>query len=157
MIEIERKFLVKSQDYKKEAVSEERIVQGFLNTHLQRTIRIRIAEGFGYLTIKGKSNKSGTSRFEWEQEISLEDAEKLLTLCEEGIIEKIRFKIPVGNHIFEVDEFQGDNEGLIIAEIELESENEKFKKPDWLGMEVSGDIRYYNSQLTKRPYKTWKK
>ncbi len=157
MIEIERKFLVTSNGYRKEAIAKERIVQGFLNTHKERTVRVRISGGFGYLTIKGKSNVSGTSRFEWETEISVEDAENLLELCEEGIIEKTRFKIPLGNHILEVDEFHGDNHGLIIAEVELTDEKEIFERPDWLEKEVTGDVKYYNSQLSKQPYKIWKK
>ena len=157
MIEIERKFLVTSTAYRGEARFKDRIVQAFLNTDPQRTVRIRIAGGFGYLTIKGRSNESGVSRFEWEKEITVDEAEKLLALCEEGVIEKIRYKIPTENHIFEVDEFYGDNEGLVIAEIELQEENEIFIKPEWLGEEVTGDTKYYNSQLSKQPYKTWKR
>ena len=155
MIEIERKFLVKSDAFKKEAQSKERIVQGFLNTQPERTVRVRINGDFGYLTIKGKSNASGTTRFEWEKEISKTDAEALIILCEKGIIEKSRYKVPAGGHIFEIDEFYGDNSGLIIAEIELNDENEAFKKPDWLGEEVTGEVKYYNSQLSKQPYKNW--
>lgn len=155
MIEIERKFLLKSDTYKKEAVSQERIVQGFLNTHEERTVRVRINGDFAYLTIKGKSNESGTSRFEWEKEISLIEAEALLLLCEEGIIEKTRYIVPKGQHIFEIDEFHGANEGLVIAEIELNNEDETYEQPDWLGDEVTGDIMYYNSQLSKNPFKTW--
>lgn len=156
MIEIERKFLVRSDAYKKDAISREMISQGFLNTHPERTVRIRIEGKWGYLTIKGKSNKAGTSRFEWEKEISLEEAKDLLQLCEYGVIEKTRYKIHIGNHFYEVDEFHGKNEGLIVVEIELEDENEPFEKPDWLGKEVTGNIKYYNSQLSKKPYKTWK-
>lgn len=156
MIEIERKFLVLSEVFKQEAISEERIVQGFLNTHPERTVRIRLAGDFGYLTIKGKTIDSGTTRFEWEKEISKEDAENLLKLCETGIIEKKRYKIPVGNHIFEVDEFLGNNLGLVVAEIELNGKNESFQRPEWLGQEVTGDIKYYNSQLSKNPYSQWK-
>ncbi len=155
MIEIERKFLVKSNAYKNITHSKERIVQGFLNTHPERTVRVRINGDFGYLTVKGKSNESGTSRFEWEKEISLDDAEALLPLSEDGIIEKTRYLISRGEHIFEIDEFHGMNEGLIIAEIELNDENETFDRPGWLGEEVTGDIKYYNSQLSKKPFKTW--
>lgn len=155
MIEIERKFLLKSDAYKNEGVLQERIVQGFLNTHEERTVRVRINGDFAYLTIKGKSNESGTSRFEWEKEISLAEAEALLLLCEEGIIEKTRYVVPKGQHIFEIDEFHGANEGLVIAEIELNNEDETYEQPDWLGDEVTGDIRYYNSKLSKNPYKTW--
>lgn len=156
MIEIERKFLVRSDAFKKEVQSQERITQGFLNTHPERTVRVRINGDFGYLTVKGKSNESGTSRFEWEKEISLEDAEALIPLCEDGIIEKTRYLVPTGSHVFEIDEFNGNNEGLIIAEIELNHENELFEKPDWLGEEVTGDIKYYNSQLGRSPYNKWR-
>lgn len=155
MIEIERKFLIKSNAYKREAVSKERIVQGFLNTHEERTVRVRIAGDFGYLTIKGKSSASGTSRFEWEKELSVTEAEALLGLCEPGIIDKTRYSVPIGQHIFEIDEFHGDNDGLIIGEIELTEENELFEHPDWLGDEVTGDVKYYNSKLSKNPFKTW--
>ncbi len=157
MIEIERKFLIKSDAFKSEAVSQDRIVQGFLNTHEERTVRVRINGDFGYLTVKGKSNETGISRFEWEKEISLDDAEALISLCEEGIIEKTRYAVPKGQHIFEVDEFHGANKGLIIAEIELNNEDEVYVQPDWLGDEVTGDIKYYNSKLSKNPFKTWHK
>jgi CYTH domain-containing protein len=143
--------------FKKNAISKERIVQGFLNTHPNRTVRVRLAGDFGYLTIKGKSSPSGTSRFEWETEITVEDAEQLLQLCEDGLIEKTRYKIPFEDHIFEVDEFHGANKGLIIAEIELDNEFEIFKKPNWLGEEVTGIIKYYNSHLCKKPFISWKR
>ena len=155
MIEIERKFLVKSNAYKEESFKATRITQGFLNTDKNRTIRIRVKENKGYLTVKGKSTSNGLSRFEWEKEISKIDAESLLQLCEKGIIDKIRYHVKVDNHIFEIDEFLAENEGLIIAEIELNHENEGFEKPNWLGKEVTGDIKYYNSQLSKQPFKTW--
>jgi len=157
MIEIERKFLVKSTDFKNLAKSKEKISQGFLNTHPKRTVRIRIKGTKGFITVKGESNKSGISRFEWEKEISKSDADALLRLCEQGVLEKTRYEIYAGEHVFEVDEFHGENEGLIVAEIELQDENESFKKPDWLGKEVTGEIKYYNSQLSKRPYKIWSK
>ena len=156
MIEIERKFLVKSDTFKKNASSKFRIVQGFLSTNPERTVRVRIKGESAFLTIKGKSNTSGTSRFEWEKEIDAADAELLLDLCEEGILEKTRHEIQSGNHIYEVDEFHGENKGLIVAEIELSNENEAFEKPDWLGKEVTGDVKYYNSQLSKKPFKNWK-
>jgi len=156
MIEIERKFLVKSDAYKKEATSIKRIVQGFLNTHPNRTVRVRIKGNNGFLTIKGISNEAGTSRFEWEQEIEVSDAEALLKICEETSIEKIRYEIPQGNYMFEVDEFLGENEGLVIAEIELQDENDPFDCPKWLGEEVTGQVKYYNSLLSKHPYKSWK-
>lgn len=155
MIEIERKFLIVSEAFKQQAFKKTRIIQGFLNTHKDRTVRVRLKGDEGFLTIKGKSTKNGLSRFEWEKEISKTDAEALLQLCEKGIIDKTRYEVKVGNHIFEVDEFSVDNEGLIIAEIELNSEDEKFIKPDWLGEEITGQVQYYNSQLSKLPFNTW--
>ncbi len=155
MIEIERKFLVKGDGYIKEASSKTRIVQGFLNTHPERTVRVRIKGNQGFITVKGISNETGTSRFEWEKEIDVPSTEALLQLCEETIIEKTRFEIPVGRFTFEVDEFSGANEGLVIAEIELENENDTFERPDWLGQEVTGQIKYYNSLLSKEPFKSW--
>ena len=155
MVEIERKFLVKGDTYRKEASSKTRIVQGFLNTHPNRTVRIRVKGDLGFITVKGISNGSGTSRFEWEKEIDLNEAEALLRLCEETVIEKNRYEIPLGNHIFEVDEFLGANEGLVVAEIELQDENAVFERPEWLGEEVTGDLKYYNSILSKQPYKSW--
>ena len=130
--------------------------KSLLNTDKERTVRVRLKGDKGFITVKGKSNNSGLSRFEWEKEISKTDAESLLKLCEKGIIEKIRYEIKVEQHIFEVDEFSGDNEGLIIAEVELNSEDETFIKPDWLGEEVTGQIKYYNSQLSKLPFNMWK-
>ncbi|WP_047247035.1 CYTH domain-containing protein [Maribacter thermophilus] len=155
MIEIERKFLVTSSAYQEQATSKERIVQGFLNTHPERTVRVRIKADSGFLTVKGKSNDAGTIRFEWEKEIPISDAEQLLLICEPGVIDKVRYNVPVGQHIFEVDEFYGDNEGLVVAEVELREEEENFKKPEWLGKEVTGEVRYYNSQLGKKPFKSW--
>ena len=108
------------------------------------------------LTIKGKSSEDGLSRFEWEKPISKKDAEELLKMCEPGVIDKTRFLIKSENHIFEVDEFYGDNEGLVVAEIELKSKNETFLKPAWLGKEVTGEPKYYNSQLSKNPFTSWK-
>lgn len=154
MIEIERKFLVSHLSFLSLATKKNRIVQGYLNSNPERTVRIRIKGNKGFLTIKGKGNESGTTRMEWEKEISLQEAEQLLTLCEKGIIEKTRYEIPIGNHTFEVDLFAGDHEGLVLAEIELESENEDFTKPDWLGKEVTGDERYYNAYLSNHPYPT---
>lgn len=155
MLEIERKFLVTSTDYKKEAKEQNRIVQGFLNTDPERTVRVRICGNVAFLTVKGISNASGTTRSEWETQISVSDAENLLSLCEKGIIEKIRYKISVGKHTFEVDEFLGENKGLIVAEVELIFEDEVFEKPNWLGKEVTGEKKYYNSQLSKSPFKNW--
>lgn len=155
MFEIERKFLVLSEAYKTEAFKNTRIVQGFLNTHKERTVRVRIKGEKAFITVKGISNEEGTTRLEWEKEIPVVEAETLLPLCEANLIEKTRFEVKIDNHIFEVDEFYGENEGLVIAEIELSSENEDFKKPEWLGKEVTGDVRYYNSLLSKTPYRNW--
>ena len=156
MIEIERKFLVISDGYKENALRKTRITQGFLNTHKERTVRVRVKAEKGYLTIKGLSSKNGLTRFEWEKEISKTEAESLLELCELGIIDKMRYEVKVKNHIFEIDEFFGDNIGLVIAEVELENEHETIEKPNWLGEEVTGNIKYYNSQLSKQPFRTWK-
>lgn len=156
MIEIERKFLVNSDEFKQEATRSYLIVQGFLNTHPDRTVRVRIKDKQGWLTVKGRSDAQGVTRFEWEREISHDEALALLKLCEEGSIEKRRYEVLVGIHFFEVDVFTGDNEGLVMAEIELTAADESFEKPDWLGKEVTGDLRYYNSQLSQNPYKTWK-
>lgn len=156
MLEIERKFLVKSDQFKSLAFTKNHIAQGYLNSHPERTVRIRIKGESGFLTIKGKGNESGVSRFEWETEIPLIEAKHLIQLCEKGVIDKIRYEVQSGNHVFEVDEFFGDNEGLVIAEIELKSEDESFEKPDWLGNEVTNDERYYNAFLSHHPYKSWK-
>ena len=155
MIEIERKFLVISNTFKGEAFRSARIIQGFLNTHKERTVRVRLKGDKGFITVKGVSTNDGLSRFEWEKEITKEEAEALLELCEPGVIDKTRYEVKAGNHIFEVDEFYGDNNGLIIAEVELNTENEAFVKPNWLGEEVTGIIKYYNSQLSKKPFNTW--
>ncbi len=155
MLEIERKYLVLSEEFKTEAFQKTKIVQGFLNTHKERTVRIRIKGEEAFITVKGISNKEGTTRMEWEKQIPVKEAEMLLKICEPNLIEKTRFEIKSGKHIFEVDEFYGENEGLIIAEIELTSENETFKKPSWLGKEVTGDVRYYNSLLSNTPYRNW--
>ncbi|ESU24304.1 hypothetical protein FEDK69T_07460 [Flavobacterium enshiense DK69] len=155
MQETERKFLVVSDDFKAVAFAKNRIVQGYLNSHPERTVRIRIKGDKGFLTIKGKGNESGTTRLEWETEIPLTEAEQLLPLCEQGTIDKIRYEITAGNHVYEVDVFSGENEGLIIAEIELSSETESFEKPNWLGKEVTGDQRYYNAYLSNHPFKKW--
>lgn len=155
MQEIERKFLVTSDAYKSEAFRRTHIVQGFLSTHPERTVRIRIRGNDGFITIKGKSGESGISRFEWERQISFAEAEDLLRLCEPGRVEKTRFEVESGEHIFEVDEFMGENEGLVVAEVELKTENEIFETPAWIGKEVTGENKYYNSQLSIKPFKTW--
>ena len=155
MQEIERKFLVKNDAYKAQAASHKRITQGYLNAHPERTVRVRVKGDQGFLTIKGKSNKTGTTRFEWEKEIPLSEAQSLLELCEKPIIDKIRYNVPVANHVFEVDVFAANNEGLVIAEVELSHEKQQYTSPDWLGKEVTGEVKYYNSQLGKKPYKEW--
>ncbi|WP_294617770.1 CYTH domain-containing protein [uncultured Bacteroides sp.] len=153
--EIERKFLV-CGEYKPQAYARNRIIQGYISSARGRTVRVRIRDGRGYLTIKGASDASGTSRYEWEKEISLAEARDLMKLCEPGVIDKTRYLVRSGKHVFEVDEFYGENEGLVIAEVELASADEPFDKPAFIGQEVTGDIRYYNSQLMKHPFKEWK-
>ena len=153
--EIERKFLVKG-DYKRFVSKETKIVQGFLCTVPERTVRVRIKGDKGYLTIKGIGNESGVSRYEFEKEISVADAKDLMKICEPGVIDKTRYIVKANNGLFfEVDEFYGDNEGLTIAELELPSEDAAFEKPGWLGEEVTGDVCYFNSMLMKNPYKNW--
>jgi adenylate cyclase len=153
--EIEKKFLVKG-DYKPNVTKETRIIQGYLSSVPERTVRVRIKGNKGFLTIKGIGSESGASRFEWEKEISVEEANALLKICEPGVIDKTRFIVPERTGLeFEVDEFYGDNEGLTVAEIELPSEDHPFAKPDWLGKEVTGDVRFYNAMLMKNPYKNW--
>ena len=154
-VEIERKFLVKNKDFKNLSYKEEVFKQGYLNSDNTRNVRIRVTNDKAFLTIKGASNASGTTRFEWEKEINRQEAEQLLLLCEPTIIEKKRYYIKNDDLIFEVDEFYADNQGLILAEIELNSEHQKFKKPDWLGKEVTGNKEYYNSYLSKNPFKSW--
>jgi adenylate cyclase len=154
--EIERKFLVNNTFFIKESFDQKQIKQGFLNSDKNRVVRVRVSNEQGFLTIKGKSNDSGTSRFEFEKEITLVEANRLLELCEKGVIEKIRYLIKSGKHTFEVDVFSGKNKGLVVAEIELTEENESFAKPSWLGKEVTGNVKYYNSELSKNPYKNWK-
>lgn len=152
--EIERKFLVRGE-FKSQAFQAERIIQGYLSSQPERTVRVRIRGDRGFLTIKGKSSENGVSRYEWEKEIPLAEARELMSLTEPGRIDKTRYLVRKGEHIFEVDEFYGENEGLILAEIELKDENEVFEKPEWLGTEVTGDLRYYNAMLTGHPFTTW--
>lgn len=155
--EIERKFLIKDGRFKDEAFSAIRITQGYLCSVPERIVRIRIRGDKGFITIKGVSNASGASRFEWEKEIGLEEAEALLALAEPGSIDKTRYLVrnSDGKHIWEVDEFHGDNEGLTVAEIELGHEDEPFDRPAWLGAEVTGDTRYFNSSLKDYPFNKW--
>lgn len=155
MIEIERKYLVNSNDFKKQSNSKYLIVQGFLSSHPERTVRIRVKDDKGFLTVKGMTSEDGTTRFEWETELALDEAKALLLLCEEGIIEKYRYEISHGALLFEVDEFLGANQGLVVAEVELSSVDQFVDRPNWLGDEVTGDIRYYNSQLSINPYTNW--
>ncbi|NDV63713.1 CYTH domain-containing protein [Bacteroides sp. 224] len=153
-MEIERKFLV-TGEFKSQAYKQIRITQGYISSARGRTVRVRIAGDKGYLTIKGASNEAGTTRYEWEKEISLPDAEDLMKLCEPGVIDKTRYLVRSGKHTFEVDEFYGENQGLVMAEVELNFEEEEYVKPHFIGEEVTGDVRYYNSQLMKHPFTKW--
>jgi CYTH domain-containing protein/catechol 2,3-dioxygenase-like lactoylglutathione lyase family enzyme len=154
-LEIERKFLITSTTFKKEAHKSTRITQGYLSTDSERTVRVRIKGEKGFLTIKGKSNTSGTTRVEVEEEIALAKAQTLIKLCLPGIIDKTRYEVQKGNHLWEIDEFYGKNQGLVLAEIELTAEKEVFEKPQWIGQEVTGNTQYYNSQLSENPYDNW--
>ncbi len=154
--ERERKFLIKDDTFKDIYSHKVVIIQGFLSTVPERTVRIRISGNKGFLTIKGIGNDSGVSRYEWEKEIDIQDAQDLLKICEPGKIEKTRYFVKSGSHTFEIDEFLGENNGLVIAEIELSSEYEKFEKPVWLGEEVTGILKYYNAMIAKNPFKNWK-
>ncbi|MBR4028641.1 MAG: CYTH domain-containing protein [Alistipes sp.] len=153
--EIERKFLVVGE-YKHLAHSSFHLMQGYIASG-RRTVRVRVSDNCAWLTIKGPSRNGGLSRFEWEREIDIKDAMELMQLCEGALIDKCRYLVEYEGHTFEVDEFYGDNEGLIIAEVELQSEDEEFARPAWLGMEVTGVKRYYNSHLRSYPYKDWSK
>jgi CYTH domain-containing protein len=152
--EIERKFLVNG-DYKSHAFTRFAIKQGYLSISGISVIRVRTKGDKAYITIKSAEMEGMIKRHEWEYEIPVEDAEEMLLLCEDAVIDKTRYLVRAGKHIFEVDEFYGENEGLLIAEVELESEEETFEKPDWLGPEVTGNVRYYNSSLSIQPYKKW--
>lgn len=143
-------------DFKSDAFKATRITQGYLSSVPERTVRVRVKGDKGFITIKGIGNASGASRFEWEKEIPVEDVKALLEICEPGVIDKTRYLVKAGEHTYEVDEFYGDNEGLTVAEVELSDESEAFDKPSWLGEEVTGDAKYYNSMLMKNPYKNWK-
>ncbi|PKP52848.1 MAG: adenylate cyclase [Bacteroidetes bacterium HGW-Bacteroidetes-1] len=152
--EIERKFLVKG-DFKPFSTKAIRITQGYLSSVAERIVRVRIKGDKGFITIKGKSNATGISRYEWEKEIPVSEIEELLKICEPGVIDKTRFLVKAGARTYEVDEFYGENQGLVVAEIELTAEEEEFEKPLWLGEEVTGDVRYYNSMLIKYPFTKW--
>lgn len=153
-VEIERKFLVKG-DFKKDVLKSYHIVQGYISTAPGKSVRVRIRDNEGFITIKGQ--RIGITRFEWEEPIPVEEARDLLRLCEGAVIDKTRHLVKVGEHTFEVDEFHGDNEGLVVAEVELGSEDEAFEKPLWLGEDVSTDSRFRNSALIANPYKNWDK
>ena len=153
--EIEKKFLVTNDDFKKEAFESSHIIQGYLSSVPERAVRIRIKDQTGFITIKGIGNESGASRFEWEKEIPFNEAEELLKLCEPGVIDKTRYKVKVDGGTFEIDEFHGENNGLNVAEIELKNENDPFSQPKWLGKEVTGDVKYYNAMLMKLPFTKW--
>jgi CYTH domain-containing protein len=155
-IEIERKFLVCDDSYRQLAYGSSRIKQGYICSGHGRTVRVRIRGDRGYLTIKGASDEKGLSRYEFEKEITLDEAEQLFKLCEPGVIDKTRFLVKSGSHVFEVDEFYGDNEGLVIAEVELQAEDEAFEKPSFVAKEVTGDRRFYNSHLRKFPFVIWR-
>lgn len=154
-LEIERKFLVKNESFKECAFKKSYIKQGFLNSNKERTVRVRIIDDNAFITVKGKSNLAGTIRFEWEKEISVKEAQDLLLLTEKTVIEKYRFYVKSAQHIFEVDVFLGENSGLIVAEVELNSENENFTKPSWIDKEVTGEVKYYNSSLSNVPFQLW--
>ncbi|MGR5143735.1 CYTH domain-containing protein [Photobacterium sp. DNB23_23_1] len=155
MIEIERKFLVNANDFIQQAKTQLRITQGYLCSVPERTVRVRVKGNKGFLTVKGIGSESGASRFEWEKEIPIDEAQSLLKLCEPGVIDKTRYLVTYGKHTYEVDEFYGENQGLIVAEVELSSEDESFERPPWLAQEVTGQKRYYNSMLMKQPYTSW--
>jgi len=152
--EIERKFLVNGE-FKQLAHKETRITQGYLSSIPERTVRVRTKGDKGFITIKGIGNASGASRYEWEKEIPVEEVRELLKICEPGVIDKTRYQVKAGPHTYEIDEFYGENQGLIVAEVELSAENETFEKPAWLGQEVTGDVKYYNSMLMKHPFTKW--
>tara|TARA_B100000809_G_scaffold33236_2_gene29051 strand:- start:1510 stop:1974 length:465 start_codon:yes stop_codon:yes gene_type:complete len=152
-IEIERKFLVAKADWKLKINKETLIKQGYLSSKPERSVRVRIAGEKGIITIKGKTIK--TTRAEYEYEIPLVDAINLMDLCEKPLIEKTRYNVLENGNLWEVDVFEGDNKGLTVAEIELESEEQEFVLPKWIGQEVSHENRYYNASLIKHPFITW--
>lgn len=153
--ETERKFLVKSGAYKDYSYKTTRIKQGYLSSVPERTVRVRVAGDKGWITIKGIGNKKGMSRYEWERKIPKITGEELLKICEPGVIDKTRYTIKIGKQIFEVDEFHGENQGLVVAEIELQDEHEPIPKAVWLGREITGNKKYYNSMLVKKPFTKW--
>jgi|LGOV01.1.fsa_nt_gb adenylate cyclase len=153
-VEIERKFLLADDQWREQVLSKSKFSQGYLSLTPERTVRVRVADGRGWLTVKGKS--LGASRAEFEYEIPSTEAQQMLDqLCEQPIIEKWRYRVEFKGHLWEIDEFSGDNAGLIVAEVELTSEDEEFFRPHWLGHEVTNDHRYFNSNLIKHPFKEW--
>ena len=152
-VEIERKFLLKNQDWKTIADSGVNIKQGYLNSHIERVVRIRLHGNKGVLTVKGKTNH--TSRLEFEYEIPFNEAVEMLALCEKPIIDKIRYEVDFENNTWEIDVFDGENKGLIVAEVELSDENQKIEIPSWIGEEVSHDSKYYNAALINFPFSKW--
>jgi CYTH domain-containing protein len=149
--EIERKFLV-SGEFRQDSPESYRIMQGYICSDPDRTVRVRVRGDKGFLTIKGRGSEDGLSRYEWEKEIPVSEAFELMVLCGSGVIDKTRYLVPFGKHTYEVDVFHGANEGLVLAEIELSDEQEAYEKPSWLGEEVTGDVRYYNSMLSLHPF-----
>ena len=156
-MEVERKFMVRGNSYRQLAYASDRIKQGYICSGHGRTVRVRLRGGRGYLTIKGPSLDGGLSRYEFEKEITPDEAEQLFRLCEPGIIDKTRFLVKSGQHTFEVDEFYGENEGLVMAEVELSAPDEPYEKPVFIGKEVTGDRRFYNSHLRVNPFSAWGK
>ncbi len=156
-MEIERKFMVRGNSYRQLAYASDRIKQGYICSGHGRTVRVRLRGGRGYLTIKGPSLDGGLSRYEFEKEITPDEAEQLFRLCEPGIIDKTRYLVKSGQHTFEVDEFYGENEGLVMAEVELSAPDEPYEKPVFIGKEVTGDRRFYNSHLRVNPFSAWGK
>lgn len=154
--EIERKFIVRGDAYKALAFNHTHIRQGYIASGNGRTVRVRLRDDRGYITIKGPSIDGGLSRYEFETEISAADANDLLKLCLPGLIEKTRWLVRSGSHVFEVDEFEGDNEGLVMAEVELQSADESIEKPEFIGQEVTGDRRFYNAHMRVNPYCLWR-
>ncbi|MDO4824010.1 MAG: CYTH domain-containing protein [Bacteroidales bacterium] len=154
LVEIERKFLVVGE-FKDKAYACSHIEQGYISSGNGRTVRVRIRDDKGFLTIKGPSDEAGLARFEWEKEIPVDEARQLMNICMPGRIIKDRYLVHNGKHTIEVDEFFGENQGLVMAEIELESEDEEYLRPDFLGKEVTGDRKYYNSHLMRAPYTLW--
>lgn len=154
--EIERKFLVRKGDaFKRAAFRSYRIKQGYLPC-LSATVRVRLRDNEAFLTIKGKSKDGGLSRYEFEKEITVEEAEHLFQLCTGGVIDKCRYLVKSGQHVFEIDEFYGENQGLVLAEVELNAVDEPFEKPEFVGEEVTGDARFYNKNMLTNPFSRWK-